>query len=241
MKKSKIVIIVGLVICVEVLELILQHQACVRLQAEVLARQHDVNELPRLLAENQRLSNRVASAAAASSNLASQQDELNRLRTKVATQDRQLQALQTELAVPSSLPAFQSLPGSNRFVYLPRNAWNYAGYSTPEAALQSMLWATFQGNMSALRASLTPEELARRQGNAWKDKTEDQIAAAGMQGLASAEGLQILNIQMSSEDQAHFTLYFTGQEHPDQPLWFDLKRIDGEWKADGAEHRLTGL
>ena len=241
MKKSKIVIFVGLVIFGEVLGLMLQQQARVRLQAEVLARQHDVNELPRLLEENQRLSNRVPSASVASSHLASQQDELNRLRAKVATQNRQLQELQTELAAPSSLLAFQSLAGSNRFVYLPRDAWNYAGYSTPEAALQSMLWATFQGDMSALRASLTPEELARRQSNAWKDKTEDQIAAAGMQGLASAEGLQILNIQMTSEDQAHFTLYFTGQEHPDQPLWFDLKRIDGEWKADGAEHRLTGL
>jgi hypothetical protein len=240
MKKSKIVIIVGLVLFGEVLGLILQHQARVRLQAEVLARQDDVDELPRLLAENQRLSNRVFSASVASSNLASQQDELNRLRAKVAAQNRQQQELQTELAVPPSLPAFQSLAGSNRFVYLPRDAWNYAGYSTPEAALQSMLWATFQGDLSALRASLTPDELARRQRNAWKDKTEDQIAAAGMQGLASAEGLQILNIQMS-ENQAHFTLYITGQEHPDQPLWFDLKRIDGEWKADGAEHRLTGL
>jgi len=240
MKKSTIVIIVGLVIFGEVLGLILQHQARVRLRAEVLARQDDVNELPRLVVENQRLSNRVSSASVVSSNLASQQDELNRLRAKVAAQNRQLQELQTELAVPSSLPAFQSLAGSNRFVYLPREAWNYAGYSTPEAALQSMLWATFQGDMSTLRASLTPDELARRQSNAWKGKTEDQIATAGMQGLASAEGLQILNIQLS-ENQAHFTLYFTGQEHPDQPLWFDLKRIDGEWKADGAEHRLTGL
>ena len=235
MNKPKIYILAVLVAAVELVWLGQQHQAQAKMRAENLALAAEAGRLAALTAENRRLAH-DASAAAALATPDSQFDELNRLRIKVEDQRHELQALQTELATQPALPAFQSLSGSNRFVNLPRASWTSAGYGTPEAALQSMLWATLNGDMNAVRASLTPAELERRTTGTWKGKTDAEIADAETQSLSQATGIQILNIQMNSENEAHFTVYISGLPQPEQPLWFDMKRIDGEWKSD----RLTG-
>ena len=231
MTKNNLILITILVVAAELLGLLFQHQAQARLRGEIYALQPAASDLPALLAENQRLSNNLSASSNAQSNLASQLDELSRLQAKVTAQNQQLQELQTELAAQPDLPPFQSLAGSNRFVNLPRESWHSAGYNTPEAALETMLWATVNGDVNTLRASLTSDELNRRQ-NAWKGKTDDEIADTGMKNLGQSSGLQILNLQMSSENSAHFTLYVSGLPHPDQPLWLDVIRINGEWKSD---------
>ena len=222
------------------LVLVLQHQAQVRLRGEIQTVQDTVNQLPSLLVENQRLSNNIAISRDAASNYVSQLDELSRLRTKADTQKHQIQELQDALADQSTIASFQSLAGSNRFVNLPKAGWKFAGYSTPEAALQTMLWATGQGDVDTLRASLTQDEIARRQNGAWKGQTDSEIADAGVQEMASADGIQILNIQMPSADDAHFTVYMSGFAQPNQTLWFEIKRNNGEWKSDGSGYRQSG-
>ncbi len=235
MNKTWIYILAILVAAIELVWLGQQYQAQAKMRAENLALAAEAGRLGELTAENNRLTNTV-SAAAAQATRNSQLDELNRLRGIVEGQHRELQALQTKLAAQTALPSFQSFPGSNRFVNLPRSSWTLAGYGTPEAALQSMLWAVSNGDMNAIRASLTPAELERRISGPWKDKTDAEIADAEIQGLSQASGIQILNIQMTSENDAHFTVYISGLPQSDQPLWLDLKQIDGQWKSD----RLTG-
>jgi hypothetical protein len=234
------IILLGAMLATGLVLVLLQHQAQVRLRGEIQIFQDTVDQLPSLLAENQRLSNSIAISLDASSNYFRELAELSRLRTKADAQKHQIHELQDKLAVQSTTPSFQSLAGSNRFVNLTKAEWKFAGYSTPEAALQTMLWATQQGDVDTLRASLTPAEIARRQNGAWQGKSDSEIADAGVQELAPADGIQILNIQMPSEDDAHFTVYISGFAQPNQPLWFDLKRLDGEWKSDGSEYRLPG-
>lgn len=236
MNKTKIYFLAILVAAIEIVWLGQQYRAQAKMRAENVALAIDAGRLAELTAGNNCLTN-AATAAAAQAAPDSELDELNRLRSIIDDQRQQLQALQTELAAQSALPSFQSLPGSNRFVNLPRSSWTPAGYGTPEATLRSMLWAASNGDLNAVRASLTPAELERRITGPWKGQTDAEIADAETQSLSQAAGIQILNIQMFSENEAHFTVYISGLPQPDQPLWFDLKRIDGEWKSD----RLTGF
>jgi hypothetical protein len=238
MNKSRFHILAALVVVIELVILRQQSQARSKLHAENQALELSAGRLTALVAENRRLTHEVL--AGSSSPTGSQLDELIHLRSNVENQQHQIQDLQTKLAALSTLPSFQSLSGSNRFVNLTKESWASSGYSTPEAALESMLWATTHGDVNAVRASLTPTELERRNNGAWKGLTDSEIAAAGVQGLSQVSAIQILNLQMMSESDAHFTVYISGLEQPDQPLWMDMKLIDGEWKSDASEHRLAG-
>ncbi|HEY4414371.1 MAG TPA: hypothetical protein VGO57_01670 [Verrucomicrobiae bacterium] len=240
MNKSGFYILVVLIGVIELAMLWRQSEARAKLRAENQTLELQAGQMTALVAENRHLTQNISAAADVTSIAGQQMEELNRLRNEVEARQRQIQDLQAELAVQPTLPAFQSLSGSNRFVNLTKESWASSGYSTPEAALETMLWATLHGDVATVRASLTPVELARRNNGAWKNKTDSEIANAGMQGLSQVSGLQILNLQMMSEDDAHFTLYVSGLKQSDQPLWVDMKLIDGEWKSDGSEHRMVG-
>ena len=162
--------------------------------------------------------------------------ELEQLRKDHDSRGTEIEALRAQLAElqsPSNNPA---LPGSFRTDNRPKDSWTFAGYDTPEAALETMLWATREGNVSALRESLNKGELNRRAQSVWTNKTDEQIAESGRQGLEKATGFQILKSEMLNENMAHFTIYMDGLPQPDQPVWFDVIRVDGQWKAAGYEH-----
>jgi hypothetical protein len=220
--------------------LLLQHRSVAGLRVENLFLQTQINQLTSLATEHDLLSNEIARAQSDSSTSNRQFVELERLRAGVGTQNREIQKLRNELAADEAPPIHQEYPATLSYVNIPKGAWVFAGYDTPQAALQSMLWATLQGDASAVRASITPDELKRRLAGAWKDKTDEEIADDGVRRLANATGFQILNVQMFSADEAHFTVYINGFDQPDQPLWMDMKRVNGEWKSDASEyHRAS--
>lgn len=230
--------IIGVLVCTSgILLLVGQHRAQAKLRAENSALQQEADQLPSLAEENARLTNQLAQARSLPSSSTNLLSELVRLRAEAEVQTNELQKLRAELDSELAMPAFQNLPGSNRIVNLPKESWAFTGYATPDAAFQSMLWATLHGDLNAIKASITPVEQQRRMRGEWKDKTDSEIADTGVERLSKAAGVQILNIQMFSPDEAHFTVYFNGIDHPDQPLWMDMKRIGGEWKSDASEHR----
>jgi hypothetical protein len=240
MTNLKFGLICALLMAGGVMLLVRQHSAQVKLRADNFALQQEAGQLTSLAEENARLSNRIARAQNLPPSSTNPLTELSRLRAEVGAQKSEIEKLRTELADELAKPSFQNLPGSNRFVNLPKESWAFAGYATPEAAFQSMLWATLQGDVNSIRASITPAEQERRLAGEWKDKTDSEIADAGVQGLSKATGIQILNLQMFSPDEAHFTVYISGIDHPDQPLWMDVKRIGGEWKVAASEHHRDG-
>jgi hypothetical protein len=221
--------------------LALEYHARVTLRADTVAFQREIDRLTPLAAENELLASRLAREQALSSSSNSQSAELLSLRAEVAAQEGEIQKLRGRLAVPASDVA--STPGTSsaspRFLRVPKESWALAGYATPESALQSMLWASREGDLDALRASLTPAELQRRMAGEWKGKPDGEIAADNVQRLGLATGFEILNTQMFSPDEAHFTIYIDGFEQPAQPLWMDVKRINGEWKSDSSEHHAS--
>lgn len=234
-KSHKFSIIGAMAVLTAAALLVLQHRSVMNLRAENLAFQNQINELTPQVQEHARLANHIAGASASSS---SNEEfiELQSLRAKVGAQKDEIQKLRTQIATTAVRPVHQQYPATLSFVVMPKGAWAYAGFDTPESALQSMLWATLQGDVNAIRASITPAELARRSAGEWKNKTDAEIAEDGVQRLDKATGFQILNVQMFSENEAHFTVYINGFDQPDQPLWMDMRRIGGEWKSDSAEY-----
>lgn len=239
-KTLKFGIISAIVVAAAATLLVLQHRSGVILRAENLSLHQQIKQLAPLRAEQDRLSNEIARARTAPSSSNSHALELQRLRAEVGAQKGEIQKLRTQLAAAAVVPIHQDYPATLSFVDIPKASWAFAGYDTPESALQSMLWATLQGDVNAVRASLTPAEQARRLAGEWKNKTDGQIADEGVQRLDKATGFQILNIQMFSEEEAHFTVYINGFDQPDQPLWMDMKRIGGEWKSDASEYHRNG-
>jgi hypothetical protein len=207
-----------------------QHGAQVKLRRENLSLQQQIHQLTPAAAWPERISNPLVGSPLSS---ASQLAELGRLRVEADAQKSEIEKLRAEIAATPIEPPPPALPFSMKFINIPKNSWALAGYATPEDALQSMLWATREGDVNALRASLTPEEQQRR---GWSGKSDSEIADEGMLGLSSATGFQILKIEMLAPDDAHLTVYIDGLAQSDQPLWMDMKQVGDEWKSDAYEH-----
>ena len=106
----------------------------------------------------------------------------------------------------------------------------FAGYATPEAALQSTLWAMSRGDINALRESFTPEFRERHLTAMAKGKSESQLAATFQQAATMIGNFQIVQEEFLSEDELIMHI------HSDriQNASVRLKKIDGEWKINGS-------
>src|SRR6185436_15901470 len=87
----------------------------------------------------------------------------------------------------TALPATTSQEG-----YFAKESWAFTGYATPEAALQSVIWAMREGDIKTFVASLAPEEMARIQKE-WGDKPEAQVSADTKRGTDKISGIRILD------------------------------------------------
>ena len=162
--------------------------------------------------------------------------ELERLRTETADRKNQIEQARSELANLEAADRALGLPFSFRNDIMPKSSWANAGYATPEAALETMLWASRDGDVAALLASLTPQELARRNQGEWKGLTGAEIASDLKQRLANATDFRILKYENLGPDTMHFTVYVDGYSQADQPIWMDIRRVGNEWRADSVEH-----
>jgi hypothetical protein len=101
--------------------------------------------------------------------LRQQVDELNRLQA----QDRRIQtgasAKRESDATSSNVEELN--------ISLPKGSWTFAGYGTPEAALQTMMWARREGDTKSLLASLAPE-FVEKANKAWGDMFEEELKSA---------------------------------------------------------------
>lgn len=154
--------------------------------------------------------------------------ELGQLRTenqKLRTADRQLQAApKTGVAAPS--------PATSQERYYAKEDWAFTGYATPEAALQSVVWAMREGDTRTFLASLAPEEMARVQKE-WGNKSEAEISADAKRGTDKISNLRILESKTLSDDEVVLNVYAAGGEDKVQKI--SMKRIGGEWKLAGPK------
>jgi len=171
--------------------------------------------LTNLEAENTRLSNLVAQA---DTPLADQQlAELEKLRDEVRLLRRKTNdvvTLQTELHhMRSELANVQTSLGSNAppdvpaaDIY-PRDGWQFAGYDTPEHALESVTWAISQGDEDSYMAGLSPE----LQGEMQSQFTDGDFGDVGPLEMSSATGFRIVDRGGIGANIRTITVYMDGE------------------------------
>ena len=116
--------------------------------------------------------------------------------------------------------------------YYPKENWAFIGYETPEAALQSAIWAMREGDTRTLLASLTPEEMARMQKE-WGNKSEAQVSADAKKGTDKISGIRILESKTLSDEEVVLSIYAAGGEDKVQKI--AMKRYGAEWRMAGPK------
>ncbi|MDB6124270.1 MAG: hypothetical protein JWQ71_3263 [Pedosphaera sp.] len=206
-----------------------------------------------LRGENQELTARVQAAqsqmeADAVERLAQQEAEVKQLRAqaqelpRLRNEVRQLRANTNELArlrvenqqlnakgrnaTPGSTGGTE---GANRGVLLAKENWVFAGYASPDAALQSAVWAMNQGDMKTFLASLTPEAKSHMEKE-WETKTEAEISAKGREEMNKTTGYRILERKAVSESEMALSVFIEGENRTER---ISMKKIGNEWKFAG--------
>jgi hypothetical protein len=140
------------------------------------------------------------------------QTEVTRLRTR-------LRGVQT--AVASNEPP--DVPAGDIF---PRDAWTFAGYDTPEDAIQSVTWAISEGDEENYLASLSPE----LQDEMMSELEDGDFEDIGPLQLSNATGYRILDRDSVSDDERVITLYMDGD--PDIVSLYVVNTPNG-WRVAG--------
>ena len=162
--------------------LVIQRQAQSRLQGEVQALRLKSEELDSVLAENARLSNIVAQTESANPLGEAQLSELMRLRGEVrATPSASQRSEETAGRKPPAPNRSDRAAGGKRCgrlqcgsfnlnIQLPKDTWAFTGYGTPEAALQTMMWARREGDSKSAPGEPDSPGFMDRAQKAWGDK-----------------------------------------------------------------------
>jgi hypothetical protein len=224
------------------LPLRLWHQAQSKVGEQERLLREQAGQLVVLVAENQRLSQLAAESEKAT--LASAQHrELLSLRGEIGllrqglTEATNLTALNRQMAAalanPEETPGAASAPEAQTVLaYWPRAQLGFAGYSSPTAALKTVLWAIMEGEPNNLAAGVTPEARAELTHEQWLEhgSAADEIAKSARtiaDSLQPAKGFYVVGQRASSDDLVMFDVFFEGEG---RTRTFAMKRIGTEWK-----------
>jgi uncharacterized protein (TIGR03435 family) len=112
-------------------------------------------------------------------------------------------------------------------VYYPKESWAFAGYATPEAALETYFWALNKQDAKSYKASMTTSALQDA------GETIEQSISEAAPGLKKISGCRILGIEAIATDEIVFQIAMEGGENEsDGNDDMTIKKIGTEWKVD---------
>jgi hypothetical protein len=214
------------------------HQARLGLGEENKALREQLDRRGRLAAENERLSNVDAQASRSQSLPDEQLKELLRLRGEVGVlreRAKELEILRQEnrqarIALEYSFGT-RSADGTEATAsaqYWPRGSWSFVGYATPEAALQSAVWAASKGDLKALLDS-TAGEYHKEIEKDLAGTSESKLSAKFVADTARYKSAHVLNKEVQADDTVVFTTIYYDETRA-FPSRVHLKKIGNEWK-----------
>jgi len=191
-----------------------------------------------LSADNERLSNLVASVKSSELLSREQLGDLLKLRHEVSqlrqagSAKPQLQKSNATLRVAAQEAAEKLAEAQAAPNYWPKDQLAFAGYGDPDSALKSMLAVMNKGDASSWRTMLTPEALAGLQKEMSKHglsetQQDAEIKQMGTMLVASSVGFHIIDETLPAPDQAIINLSFDGEGAVRK---FVLKKINDQWK-----------
>lgn len=160
--------------------------------------------------------------------------ELLRLRGKAGlfrSQAEELAQLQQEnRRLRAALASGQSADAStNSFAaggVVPLTNLVFAGYATPAAALESLLWAERETNLTAYMTSLLPDQQPGEQARLLRE-LEQGTGELFFREPGGVNGFQFLDSQPTSNDEVVLTFFVRGPEHV---IKLVAKNIGNEWR-----------
>jgi hypothetical protein len=222
--------------------LAVEYQGRLRLGEENKALRQQLDQIAGLVAENERLSNLVAQANSSQSLPDERLKELLRLRGEVGVlrqQSKELEALreknrQARAALDSGhKPQDANVAGAAATAdYWPRGSWAFAGYASPEAALQSFFWAANKGDVKTLQGGIT-DDIQKEVARDLEGKSESEASAKAMEVVASLKSVRVLDREVQANDTVVFTAAFE-DENGTQTNKARMTKIGNEWKFSGG-------
>ena len=215
--------------------LVVQHQTQTRLHGENAALTRQIAQLE---ADNESLSNRLARASDAKPLPDEQMNELLKLRGEVGVMRRQLELQQKQVNQQSghTEKATQSVshaPGS----YISKEQLSDVGYTTPEAALETITWAMMNGTYEQVTQGLSPELLAEESKEA-KSREDFETRQKMMSPLF--KGMQIVAEKSLTGDKVELKVKMDADPIPGQTrqqppfLIQPMVKVENEWKLGGS-------
>jgi hypothetical protein len=197
---------------------------------ETLRQQFD--DLARLAAENDRLSNLLNSAKSPDSLSEAEFHELLRLRNQVGQLNRTRKEADEMRAANQQLVTGLANSGTNQGHWTGEQLV-FAGFTDPEAAMKSTLAAWISGDPGAFLASCVPAARAElekeRETISEAEFTARSKVMARLYSPAS-EGVRVLGKKTVSQDEAVLDLYFEGDGKSRE---FMLRKFEDGWRVTG--------
>ena len=210
-------------------------QADLREKAE--ASRHQAEQIAGLSAENGRLSNQVASARAAQSLAPEELSELLRLRGQVGLlrqndkEEARLQATNAQLRAARAAWEKQVAEARAAPNFWAKDQLAFAGYTEPEATLQTVLWAMNTGDVKSYLAGWASGDNVNVLFEGELRTQDETELAAGRKSLAEtlgpSVGFHILDKKVKSPDQVILDLSFDGEGKVRK---FVVQKAGNEWK-----------
>ncbi len=212
---------------------LIQRRTDLQLQEENRALRDQMGELK---IENQRL---VSASGATNSPAISDEQfkELLRLRGEVGKLREKLKEASkpqnptrvshADGATPSSFP--EAHPED----VIPRESWQFAGYATPESALQSTLWALSKGDADNVLNSLTGDAQTAV-AKQYEGKSDAEIAADFSRQISNIKAPASRSEKTTPEGDVTFGVWSEGQNEGAGQFRSEtvlrFQNVGGEWK-----------
>ncbi|MDB6108665.1 MAG: polymerase, sigma-24 subunit, subfamily [Pedosphaera sp.] len=208
-----------------------------RLRAQVQTIQQQLSPLADQNAELTRdRDNAVRQLAASRDELAllnTNKSELLRLRSETGRLRQQTNELGK---LVQSWAATNAVDQSNEPTSFPRDTWANVGFATPEATVQSFMWAKSRGDVKVAFDSATPEMKQSVMDLYFKDKSDAEISALLVESAKTQTGVKILKRMAVADDQVIFQAHFDGYPEKTYAI-LTLKKTGDDWKVSSTEER----
>jgi hypothetical protein len=221
--------------------LAVEHQRRLSLIEEhrALAQQRD--QMAELIANNERLSNLLAQTKGSRSLSEDESRELLRLRGQAGVLRQQTRELgrvreenrQAHTALEATLKNQTAAPKSAATAdYWPQDSWAFKGYGSPDATLQTSLWAANTGDLKALMASVTGD-LQKVIEDDVKGKSETEVQVKAMDEVMGFKSVRVVSREPQGED----TVVLTFEAEVGQGSRIErmvMKKVGSDWKLVGS-------
>ncbi len=202
-----------------------------------------VAEKEQLTSERDAILTTVAANKDEIERLQTNQTELLRLRGEIGVMRRQLES-QNAQAKPQ--PAMQREPTSTTGhppgAYISKDRLAFAGYATPEAALETITWTMMNGTYDQANEGLSPAMLAQEETNDTRSREQrlEQFEASRKRMAPFFKGIQIVARKSLANDKVELKVKMDsepipGQQHDLPPFMIQpMVKVGDTWRIGGS-------